>query len=354
MFGDAILGRPACFTGLITRRNKRKTTLFLDLVDGTGKIQALLPRGESETLWEAAIGFSERSRVAITGRVVRSATGQTSVEISSITEHPVSAGARGARRGGSLGADVAEERPPTALYLARLENHFRHAIQEHGFTEVSMRLISASSPVGGVEPLRVIYDGYGSAFFLAPSPVPQLVREIIDTPYDRLFSVSRCITQTYRDPHVSVESVILAGVASDLDITTVLALCHELAADLYQSDRTAPIRDLAGALSQSSLPWPPPVEYSVVDKPELQLFDRTVDGDDSRSTRLGRLCWPFETSDEYLHAEYVLAEGYTELSEGEPTLTGFVVNVERLLHMLLDGTDIRQIPTLGSGNTDES
>lgn len=57
LVGDAVIGRSACLTGLVTRRNKHKTTLFLDLADGMGTIQALLPRGQDEALWEGRDWF---------------------------------------------------------------------------------------------------------------------------------------------------------------------------------------------------------------------------------------------------------------------------------------------------------
>jgi len=339
--GDEIIGTQVTLSGLVTRRVKQKRILFFDLADGSGTIQLMAVSAE-ESLWRRAQTFQVRSRIAIRGQLIRSSTGQLSVELTDIADH----------RSDSHEACEGELPAPTEVYLARLEGHFRGEISAQGFTEISTRQISSSWPSDGVDVLRILYDGYGcEPFYLTPSPIPQLIRRLIDLPYERVFSVSRCFTPTYRDPHVSSEAVILAGAASDLSIVQVLELCNELALALYESDETAPVGQRREQLTvRPEVPWSENHQvHTAVTSPEIQVFGYAEESSGAPGVQIARLCWPYEGPDEYFqadYAEYILGEGYSEMAEEESSLTCFVLNIERLLALLLEGCNIRRIPAL--------
>ncbi len=341
LFADSVVGAPAELSGLITRRTKGKAALFLDIEDGTGTIQLMALRRRGESFWEHVLTFHSRAKVRASGTIVRSDTGELSLEVSDLSAHSFPAPKARA------GAHADEVLTLTGVYLARLQRHFRGQLEKEGFTEVSTRLISRRWPSGGVHPLKIVYDGFGKPFFLSTSPVPQLVRALIDSPFSRVFSMSRCFTQTYRDPYVSVESVIASGAATDIEITDVLRMCHAIAVDLYASDRTAPLTHVAKTVHAVQLDWPADPRRPAVTEPEIQLFSLPA-GDHERSTRVAKLCWPFDSPDPFLHNEYVVAEGYSELIRGGASLTCFTINVERLLAILLTDCDIRRIPALST------
>lgn len=338
--GSRAIGTAAHASGLIARRTKTQRHLFFDVVDETGSIQVVVPA--TALCWDAALALRVRDAVRVQGQLdllTPRHGARVLTLIANDLEQPTSVVPHAAA-------------PP--IYLARLANHFRAALTKAGYAEVETKLISSQWPSGGVEVLKVLYDGMGpGSFALAPSPAPQLIGHLIRLPVDRVFAVSRCITPTYRDPHVSTEASVVAAAASDVSLAEVLTFVHDVAVELQRSGSTAPLTNVAAQLALKELPWPPYRSAAGVQFPELQVFEpvEMPEATDRGAERLiARLCWPY-AHEEPQFRDYVLAEGHSlvtrdEEGHAEPSLTVVTINIERLLTLLLNEHEGRRIPAL--------
>lgn len=342
LHGEQIQGTPAHISGLVLKQKKAGGFVFLDVMDGTGQVQVAVP--EDTECWELGRELGAKESVRVHGHLAVFKPKHSAPVVTVVADQIDRVAATESRRAAS------------SIYLARLANHFRAALSQAGYAEVETKLISSEWPSDGVEVLKILYDGMGpGAFALAPSPVPQLIQHLIELPVDRAFTVGRCITPTYRDPHVSSEAMVVSAVAADASIGDVLSFVHETAVELHRSGNTAPLTGVASRLARRDLTWPPYGSASGVETPELQLFEPvplTELADPGAARQVARLCWPY-FHEQPQFRDYVLAEGYSTLTRDEedrptPTLTVATINIERLLTLLLNEYEGRPIPALAS------
>lgn len=345
--GKSVLGQPARIRGIITRRTKTKHKTFLDVADRTGDTIQLVIESSSPC-WGVATTVGPRDTVLAHGALTVMHPKHDQSPVLSIAATDLSKVRSAEDEEKADDPEVAGSvAPHRAIYVARLANHFRQRLVAQAFSEVATKLISTDWPDDGVEVLRVTFEGFGAPIFLSPSPVPQLIDSIIESPFNRIFSVGRCITPTYRDPHVSTEADVIAVVALDMHIRRVLEEVHKMAVELYRSGPTAPLRSVRTTVEVKSLEWPPSGLATAVSDPELQIF-APLDRNNSLSgpgTELARLCWPRDDPQPQLR-DCVLAEGYSQLAGEQATLTAAVINIERLLTLLIEERNIRRIPKL--------
>jgi hypothetical protein len=328
--GLEVVNQPGRLSGLVTSRKKTRDRLFLQIEDGTGTIQ--LEIEATSAAWESALWITVRQRVHAEGHMIVMKPKRGDARLT-LRAHAVE------RR-----ENVTASRP-TSVYLARLANHFRVALVNEGYNELATKLLSSEWPDDGVEVLKVLYSGMGpGAFALAPSPLPQLISALVSAPFERAFAVAPSITPTYRDPHVSTESLSVTLVALDVAIDLVLEFVHTVALGLYADGSTAPLAKVSDRLERLEGLWPPPSGATGVDRPELQLFSSAPEGTHVDSV-IARLCWPYEHDDVQMR-DYVLAEGYTRLAGGSTALTAATINIERLMALLLERHSDRIIPAL--------
>jgi hypothetical protein len=319
--------------GIITQRFKKADRLDWTLTDETGSVPIVVAQAILRTSFDAAKTKLRDARVEVKGFVGKNQRGSTGVIATSVTE-PLSSNKT--VPGGSQAA--------SAIYIARLTEHFRGRLIAEGYVEIATRLLTSSWPVSGLYPLKALYDGFGQPFFIAPSPIPQLVKSLIETRYDKLFTVSRCFTQTYRDPTASVEATIVSTVTTQGSIESALSSCHRMVERLYLAAATAPRQERPSSLVIRREEWPPSRTPGVA-SPEVHLYD--VPGADG-TRLLGRLLWPQAQAAGEDFQEYVLAEGFSQASSGR-SLTCFTINIERLLALLFAEVDIRRIPAITGG-----
>lgn len=321
--------------GLITQRYKKSDRLDWTLTDETGSVPIVVQNAVLDTPFEIARGKLRGDRVDVRGFLGKNPRGSTSIIATRIADP--SPNANKALPGGSEAA--------AGIYIARLTAHFRTRLIADGYLEIATKLLSSSWPVTGLYPLKALYDGFGQPFYIAPSPLPQLVKSLIETRYEKIFTVSRCFTQTYRDPTASVESAIISTATTQGSIESALSMCHSMVERLYLAAETAPRQERPATLVVRRGEWPPG-ETQAVSSPEVQLYE--VAGPDG--TRLvGRLLWPQLRAAGEDFQEYVLAEGFSQAKTGE-SLTCFTINIERLLALLFAEVDIRRIPTMAGSS----
>lgn len=326
---------------ILIGRTRSKAALFLDIQDDTGQIQAVLAQSvDNLDEWKAAVEYRVGNSLDIIGKT----SGKYSAAIVEITRlSAISVGepvAERGRRSVGLGS------PITQAYVARLQRIIRNAFEEDGYVEISTRMISSSAPPSpGLYPLRVLYDGFGAPFYIAPSPAPQLIQTLSSTSYDRVFTISRCFTQGYRDPVVSVESVIIVAATRGQSIRDRLLAADTLIRDLLLRPETR---------TSQAVSWPTTrlLSFEAVDatssaavsSPEIQLFRGIAGG--GGPTELGRLCWPRHPELRTQFSEYVIAEGYSVGRADAVAFSVLTINVDRLLTLILEQADLRRIPSL--------
>lgn len=237
--------------------------------------------------------------------------------------------------------------PITQIYLAKMKQRIVAGLTKFdGLVEVDVRLISATPPrPGGVYPLQIHYPGYGAPFFVVPSPIPQLLQIIASTQIEGAFSVSRCFTQGYRDPIVSVESLIVSVVWRGRRVSELLMIADDLlrefieddqiftgAKKIYDRTKTRRFGDLAEAGG------------AAVAAPEIQVFDPP---DGARAVfEVARLCWPRLAANDRDFGEYVIAEGHSSGSEDRPAFSTMTFNIDRLLTLAFEQIELRRIPSI--------
>lgn len=339
--GGLIAGRPVELHCIIVKRNKTRTSLFLDVQDETGVLQAVAQSDQfDEHKWSAATSLRLGDAVIVRGETTTSFR-SASVACSSIelVENIVPTAQRGRRTMG-VGSPVSQ------AYVARLQRYIRLALEDAGYIEVATRLITSTPPpMPGLYPLKVVYDGFGAPFYITPSPVPQVIQALASTSYKRVFTVSRCFTQGYRDPVVSVESIIATAAARQTHIEALLLWLDQTVRTLLLKPETKSAR---------TIDWPETrtISYesfegtasAAVDQPEIQLFTGLSAA--PQISTLGRLCWPRHPEMHSEFSEHVLAEGYTVGDRRSPAFSVATVNIDRLLTLLFEQAELRRIPAL--------
>jgi uncharacterized protein YdeI (BOF family) len=326
----------ATLSGIVTRRTKKKGRTFLKLRDATGTIQVVLDLERlGDAGWEQAKEVTMSARTTVSGTIAKSTTGELSVFADAppivrtgSLDTSIAAGEFGYAR---VGAQILASR-----LRERAERHFREA----GFVEIEPAFLSASWDGSGLEPLRVRYEGFGGDAYLVPSPSSQLTDALFVTGLERVFSVARCFTTTYRDERSSAEAVLLVAKAADLDSDGQRDLIKAAVTGILGDFETLPedIDPLLRQWSQTTMPWPPYANetyttptFEIFTSPEEHRRDVAVES-------LTRLVWP---------PHRVVAEGAREVYDETLTVATITLHLERLVSLLRD-IPIRQLRHVGS------
>ncbi|MEV8375193.1 OB-fold nucleic acid binding domain-containing protein [Kribbella sp. NPDC056861] len=214
--------------GRITNAYRRSNKVrFFTVRDVSESIQILLDRSTvEEVVWNAFEGLEIGVGVEVRGRVGRSNNGKISVFP---THAPVRLAPLGLRE---LLADEYSG-VGTQMLLSRLENRCRRYLETQGYIELTARYLSSSWPEGGLQALNVIFPGQSRVpFFLAVSPVPQLLRAILAVGQSDFFTISRTFATNFIATQNGAESVmagaILLGKSVDDASDVALPLVKEL------------------------------------------------------------------------------------------------------------------------------
>jgi len=226
------------------------------------------------------------------------------------------------------------------MLLSRLKNGASSVLAKSSFTEFESRVISTEWPAGGLEPLRVVYPGFGSPATLATSPLPQVMEFIETTSTARAFTFSRSFATTFRDRHSSTESVVLGARALDLDLDGAFRLLTEIVRSSLGlvAPSAASVIPVELSVNVDPITLPPDGEFSFI----VRSIDRELPND--FPIRILQSIFQMTSPD-----RRVMAEGSVEALKSGRRVVSFVIYLEQLLP-LLDSLSIRQLRDLGRFN----
>ncbi|WP_386175125.1 OB-fold nucleic acid binding domain-containing protein [Sulfitobacter sp. R86518] len=203
-------GQSASLRGIITKRKKAGRTLFIELVDVTGKIQILMSadRFTDDEYENKCVSLRKGDIIAVKGSVGESDSSKTT---SIFASHPPEVVLINAENSHELG-DKPYLASGTLMIQAQIVQVLEQKLRSLGFLEIEPRLMSTEWRGNGLEPLRAQYPGFGHNVFLVPSPLPQLFEALISTGYKSIFATSKCLSTSYRDVHSSTEATTVFAV----------------------------------------------------------------------------------------------------------------------------------------------
>lgn len=328
--------------GIITRVDSRGGIVFFKLYDGTDSIQLIANRVDfSDSDWRSIRSIKQSFRIDVDAYVSLSRSGTISLDLrtvpSQITELRLDLLPEGAAE--------STTRIASQIFLARLRAQATKFFTEQEFVELEPNFISVLWDSTGLRPLRVDYPGFGGPAYLVPSPSPQLIRAMVLTGRQRMFSVSRCFTTTYRDANSSYQSVVLCAkeMGGSLDRMANLAIEAIRAILTDVSTRPTGPSHLRSPWPKSELNWPATSTSAKMTTPQIHVF-KDVATDmmlKDRKIQLFRICWP---------PDFVLAEGATELMEGNLALGSLTLHIERMLFLIRSDKTLRRLWNEGLKN----
>lgn len=226
------------------------------------------------------------------------------------------------------------------MLLARVKRIVERLLSDADFIEFEPRLISTSWGDRGLEPLRVVYPGFGSETTLATSPAPQILDFIMATGTPRAYATSRCFATTFRFDHAGTESVVTCARAIDLSAEGEKALIWRVAREVLT--RLRGDQALPDAPRDLECEWPPSdAVFEAQAHFELRCF-------------LPRHATTSDLPPRSLQAVYqlyaphglLLIEGAREELQRDRWLSTVVVHPEQFLQ-LLESITVRQLRDLG-------
>jgi hypothetical protein len=329
----------ANLTGLITAVRDSGGVRFYNLRDVTGVVQLIAERDSlGETDWEMLASIKAGLRVSAVGRVGRSRRGQDSVFLyraPSISDNTLESPISGAA------PDYAQV--GIQIFIARLRNRAADFLRTNGYLEIEPKFISAQWSSRGVEPLEIIYPGFGASAYLAPSPATQLIEALVATGTQAVFAQSRCFSTTFRDEKSSAESLIVSAKAINVPPAEHYSLLRRAISYSFGELETRPEAGLFPVSEwRQKIIEGPLVEHSgaEVKVPTLEVYrapNIARSNDYVRVQELCRLVWP---------PRRTIAEGAQEQLDSGLSVSSTTIHIERMASLLRD-VPVRQIRNLG-------
>jgi len=222
-------GEQTSLTAYIQNVRKFSTHIAVRVKDITGSIlvQLIRPTDENEEPCGIEIpdgGLRRGTRVRITGEVAINADGERLIDHISKFEVMGSVSDRLV----DLDAEMHEQ--ASRMLMSRVCNYASQFLRRQSFVEFDARVISTGWLPDGLEPLSVVYPGFGSPMTLSTSPAAQVLDFMTTTGANRAYTVSTSFSTTYRFPNGSAEARVVVGKATDLDPKEHEALLCDLAA----------------------------------------------------------------------------------------------------------------------------
>lgn len=247
------IGDEVIVTGQYLFRRDHKDRVVIQIRDITGSIYVRV------TLEQAVIldRVSRYSRVRIKGRVGRSKDGK----------HPVIAEVNFLQDLGSLKVPLRDLGPEmreyaSRMFVSRVTNSCSALLRDRGFDEFDSKVISSEWVDGGLEPLQVLYPGFGSPASLITSPSAQVMDFLNATGTQRAFTVALSFTSTFRHPNNAAETRVIVAKAVDLSVdglrSLALATCMSALDRLDVSLTVPPVKEVVDAQWPGGLLRPDP------------------------------------------------------------------------------------------------
>lgn len=256
-----LLGQQVHIAGIIEKRDKFGDGVYgVWLRDITGTVLIIIepatdPICEEWNPNSVWVG----TRVRIAGRIgenskkIRVLNRITSIEVLGSPENKALS---------ELDAEMREY--ASSMLMSRMCRGVSEFLRRNRFTEFVSRVISNHWPAEGLEPMQVVYPGFGSPAILIPSPSSQIVEFLTTTLIPRAFTVSTSFTQSYRFSHSASETLVIVAKATDLDLDGYIDLLKEVSERILKQ-----LVDEGRSFSVLNGIWPHLIDG--VDRNDIQL-----------------------------------------------------------------------------------
>ena len=203
------IGKEVTITGIVLDNfAKSKESLGVKIKDFTGTIIALVNLSEElkkEKFWK-------NTRLQLTGVVFENHRGEKILtNISNVKTY-------GTKNATLSLSDLNEEMNEKAsqMMMSRICRNVTGTFYKYAFVEFESRVISKTWVMDGLEPLHVIYPGFGGYASLITSPSSQIIEFIDVAMVQRAFTVSTSFTTTYRFINGATETRVIMGKVLDM------------------------------------------------------------------------------------------------------------------------------------------
>ena len=188
--------------GLLTSIRVHGKIIFVMLRDVTGVIQVIFQRDTFSTeTWNEIRVLQKLDRIQIHGFTGYSKSGELSIfadKINVLLKKDAVANV--------IAIEEKDSRALTAQFmLARLRERAGKWMQDNGYIEFVPYYLTSSRVSSHLEPLQVIFPGWGASARLTVSPANQLLRALTAA-NTKVFCFSRIFSQMVRDGYTSIVS----------------------------------------------------------------------------------------------------------------------------------------------------
>lgn len=307
--------------GLIADLIDRGGIIIMRLIDATGQIRVEFHRSESnEESWRIIKKIRKMDRICITGLV------REKEEKLFIIPEGFQIFLPKTISNLSL-QELDENIVSSQFFLARIRSRAASFLINNGFEEFEPNMISVTRGETKIDPLRVIFNGYGSPLYLIPSPAAQLREAIITAPAEKVFCVSRCFSATIRDGYTSAESMILCLRQLNISIEEICTLGESIIKNILGHFTTMP--EIYDATWLSGKAWKRVTCKTIfpegaIDLPEIQI---QLAQPEEKISHIFRVIWP---------PNHIIAEGHIESISKDISLGGMTIHLEKIVLILKD------------------
>lgn len=320
--------------GIVTRVDPHGGIIFFKLYDGTDSIQLIADRKKyDEVGWESIRSIKRLVRLSVDSTVGVSRSGVISIILQKVPAQTPEFNFD------ILPDSLTEPRTiESQIFLARLRTRASRFFADQEFVELEPNFISAFWEVTGLEPLKVDYPGFGGPVYLVPSPAPQLLRALVVTGKQKIFSISRCFTTSYRDSASSYQSLILCAKEIGGTLDQIINVGVEAIRTILSDIATRPlgVSFLIETWPIIELNWPPKPTALKITNPQIHVFKEFTNDKVliDREINIFRICWP---------PDFVLAEGAAETLEGSVILSSLTLHIERMVLLIQSDPSLRRL-----------
>lgn len=193
--------------GLVTSIRDHGKIVFITLRDVTGVIQVIFRFSNlSKKAWKRVKSMEKRDRIEVMGTTGFTKKGTLSVIASNVKKLMSSQGFEE-----SFIIDERDSRTLTSQFLlARLRDRARLLMEKEGYIEFIPHYLTSSIVSAHLEPLGVIFPGWGSNVHLTVSSSGQLLKALTAA-NTKVYCLSRIFSQMIRDGYTSAESMVLCA-----------------------------------------------------------------------------------------------------------------------------------------------
>jgi len=214
-------GTLVCITGFVSwsKEYTDQGLVSMGVRDITGIVPVKIPAAKIS----ADFPVRKNTRIRVLGKIAHNHSGNCILsDVESVTVL------------GDLNTKLADldgemKEQASRLLLSRICRIATDFLRDSNFIEVDTKVISTEWADEGLEPLQILYPGFGKPAVLATSPSAQLAEFLNVTGAMRVFTVSTSFTTTYRHPNCAAESRVICAKLTNSEIAQTKGLLINLA-----------------------------------------------------------------------------------------------------------------------------